>query len=173
MVIRVTRYIRITWSEVAIAAHVGMQRQIHSLKDGRKPAHGFVGDEWGIHIEGACAELAVAKFFNLYWEPRINTFRQPDIGDCIQVRRRSNSDYELLVRPKEKNEEFFVHVTGRAPLFAVHGWMTGEEAKSREERLKTHGDRPAAYFVDKNDLHPLEEMLEKIAVRNKPNQDRS
>ena len=142
--------------EWAMAASVGMRRNMSAIADGRPDQHGFIGEGWGVHIEGACGEMAVAKALGVYWDGSVNTFKGPDVGS-IQVRTRSEDYYGLLVRAKDADDDVFVLVTGRSPEFVIRGWLRGSEAK-REEWLSSHGGRPPAYFVPQERLRPIGEL---------------
>lgn len=130
--------------ECRMAAEVGLRRQLAKL--GQHDAHGFNGDGWGIHIEGAAGELAVAKALNLYWSGSVDTFKVGGDVGSLQVRTRSRSDYDLIVRAADRDGDLFVLVTGKMPDLWVRGWMYGKEAKSSEFE-QTYGDRPKAWFV--------------------------
>lgn len=147
--------IRLTWHEVALAAQLGMRRQIHALRDARPDAYGRADvPGWNDHIEGACGEMAAAKATGVYWTPTVDTFRKGgDVGQW-QVRTRSRDDYDLIVRDADADDAVFILVRGRTPCFEVVGWLRGGEAK-RPEWRHTHGDRPAAYFVPATALQPL------------------
>ena len=47
--------------EIEYAASIGARRQIDAVLSGKKDSHGFNGDGWGIHIDGACGELKRLK----------------------------------------------------------------------------------------------------------------
>ena len=141
-------------SELELAAAVGLRRQLASLRDQREDRHGFSGPGWTIHIEGACGELAVAKAMGRYWNGGVDTFKAPDLSGSIQIRTRSNADYDLIVRPNDADEDLFILVTGRAPEFTVHGWIKGRDAK-QEQWSRTYGDRPPAFFVPQSALNRL------------------
>lgn len=149
-----TPAIELTWHEVAMASHVGWMRHLSAVRAGRPDRHGFTGDGWSEHCEGACGELAVAKLLGCYWDGSVDTFHAPDLPGKIQVRTRSRDDYELLVRPNDDDDARFVLVTGRAPVFVVRGWASGAESK-RFEWLQHHGNRAGAYFVPQHALHPI------------------
>ena len=154
--------VTLDWSELELAAAVGLRRQLSSLRDQRKDKHGFSGPGWTIHIEGACGELAVAKALGRYWNGSVDTFKDADIpGEHtaigfgkVQVRTRSNAYYDLIVRPDDADQDVYILVTGRAPEFEVHGWIRGRDAKQKMW-LRTYGDRPAAYFVPQSALQRL------------------
>ena len=136
-----------------MATEVGVRRQIASLRKGSPDKHGYEGEGWNIHIEGACGEMAFAKAMNIYWDGSVNTYHHPDVGGW-QVRTRSRDGYELLVRENDADDTPFVHVTGRCPVYVIHGWILGREAK-QSRWLKTYGDRPPAYFVPVSSLQLL------------------
>jgi hypothetical protein len=140
--------------EWAMAVGVGIRRQMASIS--RPDNHGFHGDGWGVHIEGACGEMAVAKAVNVYWDGSVNSFRRPDLPG-IQVKTRSEDFYDLIVRPCDDDDAAFVLVSGKSPSFTIHGWIRGAEAK-QEAFLQTHGGRPPAYFVPKDRLRPIGEL---------------
>lgn len=149
--------ITLTWQEVGQGAWTGIQRQMHALKDGRANVFGFDGDDWGIHIEGACGEIAAAKAMNRYWSASVNTFKNGgDVGQ-IQVRTRSRADYDLLIRDNDRDGDVFVLVTGKIPNFCVRGWIVGLDGKKDVWR-KGHGGRPPAWFVPQSALQPIEAL---------------
>jgi len=146
--------VELTWFEVAMAANVGLARQLAALRAGRPDRHGYHGLGWTEHCEGACGELAVAKIMGIYWNGSIDSFKLPDLGGNLQVRTRSGDNYELIVRLNDANADRFILVTGRAPIFTVRGWIAGSAAK-RDKWIQTHGNRPAAFFVPQHALEPM------------------
>lgn len=146
--------VTLTPYEIDMAAAVGVRRMVSAVSKSLADKHGYSGDGWGIHIEGAMGELAVAKALNLYWDGSVDTFRRADISPNIHVKTRSNPDYDLIVRMSDPNEGVFVLVTGRCPVYEVRGWTTGKDAK-RDEFLQTYGGREAAYFVPQARLNEM------------------
>lgn len=133
--------------EVDMAAAVGMRRNLSAMKAGKTPQHGCPPDDlWRVHIEGACGELAVAKFLGRYWDGSVDTFRAiPDLVDA-EIRTRSRHHYDLIVRKDDNPNQVFILVTGRTPGFWVRGWIRGTEAR-RDEWWQDHGGRGGAWFV--------------------------
>ncbi len=151
--------IRLSWHEVSAGAAVGIRRHMEALRAELQDKYGFDGDGWGVHIEGACAEIAVAKALSVYWEPTVNTFRSGgDIGNNIQVRCRSTDDYDLLIRQNDKDEQIFILITGKIPEFCVRGWIIAGEAKRHPEWIREHGGRPPAWFVPQEALSPITDL---------------
>lgn len=154
--------ITLAWFELATAAQVGLRRHIEALMKGLPDKYGFNQETgWNVHIEGAAGEMAVAKCLNMFWNGSVNTFkRDADVGK-LQVRTRSKEDYDLLVRPDDRDGDVFVLVTGKAPTFKVHGWRYGVDAK-QPEFMQTHGGRDPAYFVPKSKLRNLTSLRELV-----------
>lgn len=142
-----------------MASHVGWMRQLAAVRAGRPDRHGYEGDGWSEHIEGACGEIAVAKALGLYWNGSVDTFKLGDDVPGLQVRTRSRDTYELIVRPNDPDDATWVLVTGRTPMFWIRGWIFGRDAK-RQEWMQNHGGRPSAYFVPHVALRPLHELRE-------------
>ncbi len=153
-----TMEIKLTFPEAANAAQVGAMRHISSVMKGRKDRYGADPDKaWQIHMEGACGEQAAAKALNTHWPATLNHFDKPDIGCCVQVKTRSLDWFDLLVRPSDRDDYYFVLVTGSFPAYQVRGYMLGADAK-QSKWLKGHGGRDPAYFVPQKDLQPIEKL---------------
>ena len=145
----------LTINEAKLAASVGMHRHMEAISHGLPDKHGFTAEDgWTIHIQGAAGEIAAAKALNRYWNGSVNTFKRGgDVGK-LQVRTRSRMDYDLIVRPDDRDSDVFILVLGGIPSFRVAGWILGSDAKC-EAWLQTHGNRPAAYFVPQESLHRI------------------
>lgn len=144
--------VELTRIEIEFAKLLGIERHHGALGSGRKDAHGFDGDPLEIHIAGVAGEMAFCKCLGMYFMPTIDTYKSPDVGDNIQVRTRSEKWHDLLVRPNDKDEDKFVLVVGKMPIFSVIGWAYGSEAKHKKW-LQSYGDRPPAYFMPQRALH--------------------
>jgi hypothetical protein len=147
--------VRLTEHQLRQAAQAGVERQILAIRNGRRDSHGFEGDGWGLHIEGACAELAVAKCRNKFWEAVVDVPEglEGDVGRA-QVRSTRRASGCLLVHPDDPDPAPFVLVIVRSPYeYDVVGWIEGRNAK-REEWWRTDTGRPA-FFVPQSALNPL------------------
>lgn len=150
--------IRLTWPEVEIGAQVGMQRNIQCLKEGRKPGAGQPSDNlWTTNIEGAQAEMAVAKHFGVYWSGNIGNYDADDVS-FYQVRanltRRTDCMY---LRPWDKPDKAYISVLSFVPDFIICGWMLCRDGR-REKWLGGAPGRPPCYCVPRSALHPLSEL---------------
>jgi hypothetical protein len=150
--------VTLKWYEVMLASDVGRMRKVLSMKQNR---HGASNVSWTEDIEGACAEMAVAKHLGMYWSGGVDTFKAADVHN-IQVRWTPSHTNSLIVRDSDANEEPFVLVTGQAPTYRIHGWLWGRQAKQPQYRRRPN-ERPSAYFVPSGDLHHIDYLKPEAA----------
>ena len=149
--------VSLEWYELAMAIGVGERRQQQAGKLGCEDAHGFKGDGLEVHIEGACGEMAGSKWCGYYWPGTVGTFGYggdagiPSSDPGPQFRTRSRDYYDLIVRPNDRDEDWFILVVGRRPSYHIVGWLYGKEAK-QERWVKKYGGRPPAYFIPQANL---------------------
>lgn len=146
--------IRLTSHEMLMCGLIGLARHISALTRGLPDKNGHEGVGWNNHIEGACGELAVAKALGVFWSGSVNTFKRGgDVGG-IQVRTRSQPEYDLIIRDDDCDDDTFVLVTGQCPEYDVVGKILGHDGKQDIWR-QTYGGRPAAWFVPQAALEPI------------------
>ena len=147
--------VKLTPSQIMMAAHCGTMRQTMNLKN-RKPATYGAGhlNDWQLHIEGCLGEMAVASYLNLYWDGNLGFFSKADVGS-LEVRTASNHRYNLILHPADKDDSKFILLTGVNGSYQIHGWIYGREGKKEEFWRDPLGGRPA-FFVGKEHLHPIE-----------------
>jgi hypothetical protein len=142
-------------TEIFYAGMVGVQRQVEALRFGSADAHGYSGEHpWQVHVEGALGECAFAKASGQYWGRTVNTFKVGGDVGRLQVRTRSKSHYDLLIREDDRDDDWFVLVTGQAPTYVIRGGCFGRFAKQEKYR-QAYGAREPAYFVPQKDLTPF------------------
>lgn len=151
--------VNLTWHELSLAAAAGVRRNLEARRKGRPDTYGKDVSQmeggWGVHIEGAAAEMAVAKACGRYWDPvwsEIDRTRG-DIGQ-LQVRSTMRPNGCLLLHPEDSDESMFVLVTGIAPNFQIRGCIRGHQGK-QEQHWRTDTGRPA-FFVPQRALQPVE-----------------
>lgn len=142
--------------DVRLAIAVGGARQWSALRSGKRDAHGFKGDSWGVHIEGVAGEIALARFLGWsWWVPTIDTFQtEPDLPLGIEVTTRSRHDWDLIIRPRMALSAIHVLVTGEIPAFRIRGWAASHAAR-RPEFWQAPGGRAGAWFVPVAALSPM------------------
>ncbi len=147
----------LSYAEMWQAASVGIMRQIGNLKRNRKPRHGCRADDvWNIHIEGACAEFAVAKVMGHFWSGAIDDLGADDAGP-LQVRHTPLVEGRLIIHPTDRDDRAYVLVRGAAPCMEIAGWIMGADAKRQEWWDDPTGGRPA-FFVPASALHSMVEL---------------
>jgi hypothetical protein len=113
------------------AAVIGMERQMHSVLDGRRMRIVTGNDDgWRNHIEGSCAEMAAAILTGLHWHGEVNAFGQPDLGQKVDVKLRRAADWQLTIKEHEPDEWFYILMHGTAPTFQLRGYIKGATAKA-------------------------------------------
>lgn len=149
--------VSLTLAEIQHAGQIGVARHAEALLEGRQDQHGAkkARDVWGLHIEGACGELAFSKATGRYWSGPVGNFKEADVGDRVQVRTRTHHNQDLIVREGDRADHAFALVTGRAPDFVVHGWIWGRDAK-QARWLRDYGGHGPAFFVPKEALRPID-----------------
>jgi hypothetical protein len=122
-------------AEIWRAAQVGAWRQCDALRKGHVAFNGGRSrlSPWEAHIEGAGAELVVAKFLNLYWDCYAEdlTKIKADVGTSVEVRSAYELSKNLLCQKKDFRQKKwnnpFVLVLGKIPALRIVGWAYGWE----------------------------------------------
>lgn len=160
--------VELSRAEVALASLAGAMRETKNF--GRDDAPGFDGT-LGDHVDGAIAEVALAKLLGRYWLAVVDDFRtlDGDVGARVQVRwtKYDGPEPRLRVRSKDADGDAFVLVTGRPPRLRVWGWAFGVEAKLDEFLDTPDPRRPPCYFAPTSILRPIETLaasLDEVAA---------
>jgi hypothetical protein len=102
------------------------------------------------NIQGACAEMAVAKALDKFFPTNFEV----DISNEWEVRHSVRKDASLIVRMGDSDVKKFVLVVGQAPKFRIVGWKRGSDAK-KSQWLRAPNVRPPAYFVPQKELESI------------------
>jgi hypothetical protein len=149
--------VRLTASELRLAATNGVERRIQALSKNRKGAHGFNREEvWDIDIEGLAAELVVAKALGVYYVPVVGQL-DTDLGDVmpgVQVRSSKHPNAHLLLHKSDADDDRFVLVTGSSGNYTIRGWCYGHEGKALEYWRSFQGR--TAYWVPQSVLRKFQ-----------------
>lgn len=150
--------------EIFDAAQVGIRRRVASRKEGRPDTNRLRSSsereyqQWGIDVEGACAERAAAKMLGRYWEGGIGSrHSNPDDGDVgrLQVRTTCYANGKLIIRPDDDDNAVFLLMVGTARNgFRPAGWLQGKDAK-HDEFIQNPNGAGKAWFVPQDKLHPV------------------
>lgn len=143
--------VTLDWSELTIAANVGVLRQVSSSAV-RANCRATM-NPWNIHIEGAAAECAVAKALKLHWNLGGKATQYTgDVGG-MEVKCTAHSNGGLLVPRHNDSSRIYILVTGTAPRYEIRGFLDGEDVMRPcywNETLKI-----PAYLVPQSDLHGI------------------
>jgi hypothetical protein len=152
------RWITLTRVEIVVGVLVGAWRQLRAILNGKKDSHGFKGDPWETHIQGACAEMAAYKAIGAYWSPNVDKRKEPGgDGGPFEVRRRGEDWHDLLIRDDDLVGAPHILAIGSLPTFRVVGWIWGHEAR-RPEWRDNKGEREACWWVPQEELHDLADI---------------
>jgi hypothetical protein len=155
---------RLASEELVIAGIVGVLREVSALNRSRPTAHDCdESNAWTYHVEGAAAELAVAKHIDRYWRPLTRSQLRDLPGDVadVQVRSTPRSDGSLIVHRRDLDDARFYLVVTALPSYRIVGWLLGRDAK-QERYWRTNVAHPA-YFVPQSELHAIERRGGRIA----------
>lgn len=153
----------VTLNEVEFyqAINIGVIRQMKNVLRGRKDRFGAEKmDPWGIHIQGACGEAAVAKHLNIFYNGNIGNLSACDVNNNtlnLQVRTGLRYNGDLILHKSDKDNNIFILVCGKAPIFRIMGWIKGMDGKKEKYWRDPAGNRPA-YFVPQTVLKPMETL---------------
>lgn len=142
--------IKLTGAEMQMAALVGTQRQLESLKLGHKHMYGAKNeDSWQMNIEGALGECALAKHLGVYWSK--GAVGAPDVGE-VDVRTTTHQDGRLILHDRDHDNRKYYLLTGINGEYVIRGWMWGKDGKNAKYKQDPQGTNRWAYFVPQADL---------------------
>lgn len=167
--------IEFTPQEFDHAAYAGYRRRMAALTreaEGRYGAAPTDSAAWGMDIEGALGEAAVAKYRKLPWS--IGSIGAPDVGDNIQVR---TTDYRfghlILHKPDRDDASFYLVVPPNPGSMTrlVIGWIYGWEGK-KDCYWKKDIKRPS-YWIPQEKLTPCNPQNGRVLQPALPFENRS
>lgn len=149
--------VRLTWPEIILAASIGTMRRINAVRKSREEPFGERPKaSWNDDINGALAEMALAKHQNIFWSGTVGRVDLPDVGP-LQVRSKTEPDHRLVVTARDKDEDIFVSILVDLPMCRLCGWMRGRDAK-RAEWIVPDPNKPIRHFVPNRLLEPMDTL---------------
>ena len=65
--------ISLTWPEIMLGVDAGVMRRVYALKSNKRGVYGASDESaWDNDINGAIAELACAKWANVFWSGTVS-----------------------------------------------------------------------------------------------------
>lgn len=115
-------------------------------------------DNWTTDLDGAAAEIAVAKLINVYPDLSISVRHGgydliTSKGNRIDVKQTSYKNGRLICRSDrpDNNVDIYILCIGTVPIFNVRGWAWKHELV-RKENLTDLG-RAVAFALSQDKLH--------------------
>lgn len=149
-------HIDLNQEEILQGAIAGAIRNTNAVCRNAKGVNGSERTHyWQNHIEGALAEMAVAKATNKFWSSGDKS--NLDIGDW-EIRCTPNPRGELVMRKRDvelgKQDKWFILVRGKYGSYDLIGWILGKDGM-QDRYWKQVGDRPPAWFIPESALTPF------------------
>ncbi len=146
--------VELTPEEFLVGAVSGVYRRIRSHLRGKRDRHGHSGfDVWSMDIEGALAELAVAKLLGVYWSGQQGVGTRDVLG--YEIRQTSYADGHLILHKSDTDDVRYLLVTGQLGTYDVRGYVYGHEGKREEFWSELQRGRPA-FNVPQDALRVME-----------------
>jgi hypothetical protein len=163
MRLKVNNEVNLDLYEMQSAAHLGILRCLESKKHKESWGYNYKGslnDQMAKSISGAMGEVAASKFLNIKFEYHCNVGGVPDLifKDLkLQVRTQiPKNNNSLIIRPKAKQDEFYILVIDEAPKFKILGFVNSTYVLGQEQWKTTFGlDRPFCYSIPPEKLTPI------------------
>ena len=153
--------VKLSQPECRIATYIGRLRREISLAYGRKTRRDWTPDGFRNDVEAAAAEMAVAKYLNIYpeWQPTPGAVPRFDLtwnGQRLDVKSTQRQDGNLLI-PYLEEYLLYVLVCGQMPQYHILGKIRGVEVPlaGRWVTMKPQ----ACWLVPADKLEPLKEKL--------------
>ena len=167
---KMEREIGLNIYDLITSGQTGLLRAVESIKKQKgKWGHGYKGEftqQINDSIFGTMGELAVAKFLDVPYKYHCNAWNDPDLvykNYNIQVRTQYNRDnYFLIIRPKAKPNELYIHVyiplKSFKPIFKISGFINSSDILKTEKYLTYagHYDRDPFHKVPINILKSID-----------------
>ena len=142
--------VRLSLSEMQIAAQAAVQRQLQNLKNNAEPAFGAGNkNDWQLHIEGCLGEMALAKSLGVYWDGK-GIMRSFDVGS-YDVRTTSGENSRLIIHDSDPDDRFIFLLVGSNGSYRICGGIIAKDAKQQKYWVDPGTGRPA-YFIPQKDL---------------------
>lgn len=136
------------------AEFAGNLRREHAVKNNFPEPYGTPpSDLLENDINSCCAEMAVAKFYNLHWEAVVDNPSKDlmgDVGSVLEVRSTWRRSGRLILHRRDRDDFPFILAIGKGPHWILAGWMWGEEGK--KQKYWDGGMPRPCYAVPQQDL---------------------
>jgi hypothetical protein len=156
--------VELTQDDLKLAESIARKRN-HSQRDGNRADGKVMKDSLGIDIQGAEAELAVAKALKLPWDGSFleldSWYDWRETGHDVsglEVRSTHHRRGSLILHSKDKDDSpFILVITADRPFYNLVGWNFGREGKLDKYWRDVGYGRPC-YYLPQNSLLPMDSL---------------
>jgi hypothetical protein len=162
--------VKLTKNDLIYAKNIAEKRN-QSQRQGNRTDGKVLNDSLGIDIQGAEAELAVAKALKLQWDGDFLSLDKwydwrtsgHDVSG-FEVRSTRHPNGCLILHPKDKNSSVFIlAITDERPYFKLVGWNFGSEGKDEQYWRDVGYGRPC-YYLPQDKLYTMDELSLKYKI---------
>lgn len=154
----------LTKNDLIYAHNIAIKRN-KSQRDGNRFDGKVLEDSIGIDIQGAEAELAVAKALKLPWDGSFlkleKWFEWKQSGTDVsglEVRSTKHQNGCLIIHKNDKdNVPYILVITKEKPLFKLVGWNFGKSAKFDKYWRDVGYGRPC-FFLPQSELYDINDL---------------
>jgi len=157
--------VKLTQADEVIAARVGLARAETAKVNGYQHRFPSISpktyfDEITNHVNGAAAEMAIAKALGLAdFMPTIDSFKHhADIGKQFECKWTKYESGHLIIGAHDRSDDIAILCVGTAPNLKVIGYLPVLDA--RKPRFKH--DKSESWWVSQINLRPIENLSRSI-----------
>ena len=153
-------------SEVSVAAYIGKARNKNARSEGVPDAiRDYDSTSVGIDVDGMAAELAVAKYLNVYPDIEIVKENRPhhDLifkGIYLEVKQSKYTNPRLLLSPNRiyVAENFgYILVSGTIPIYTIVGYLPSKQVQEVGEWIDLGKGR--SWSVLSSQMKPIQDLV--------------
>jgi hypothetical protein len=150
-------WVTMTLAEMISGASLGVIRYHSSSMRNSNLGAGLTEEKRTIldlHVQGALGEICVSSVIDRYSKFSVDTYKDADIGENVQVRTSPQHYHKLRILQNDNPDHYYILVTGTGPVYCVRGWLKGSDGMLDEYAMAPN-NRPSAFFVPQSKLNPI------------------
>jgi hypothetical protein len=151
--------IELSLDEVHLGAIAGIGRRMDSLKAGLTNRKQSDMSDWDVDIDGACAELAVAKVLNVFWFGHMRSFKGPDVGNLLHIRSTRHTNGHLIIKHNDDPNGVYMLVINECPKFTIVGGISAKRAMRDFPSVANKVGKGHSFWVPQDKLSDAEVIV--------------
>jgi hypothetical protein len=154
--------IRLTFGEMSMGACIASMRYTSNIVRQRPHQHGQTSYRWpGADL---CAEIAVARYLNLFWNGDVSNTKERDVGGMVDVRACAPG-LRLILHREDPDDVPFVLAWVTMPTIELMGWMLARDGKREEFWCEPQPGRPCFLVPKHIPLHDMPSLRDWVDDR--------